>query len=64
VDLPAAFVLEAVVVSAEAPQVGRGGSAAGGERDPVVEVGEFGGSVAAGELAGAIPQSDISVQGC
>jgi hypothetical protein len=62
VDLPAAFVLEAVVVPAQALQVVGGGAAAGGEGDAVVEVGELGGPVAAGEPAGAIPQPDIPVQ--
>jgi hypothetical protein len=62
VDLPAAFVLEAVVVSAQAVQIVGGGAAAGGEGDAVVEVGELGGPVAAGESAGAIPEPDVPVQ--
>src|SRR4051812_24714600 len=33
VDLPAAFVLEAVVVPTETPEVGRGGTSTGSERD-------------------------------
>lgn len=63
-DLPATFVLEAVVVTAQAPQIGRGGAPTGGERDPVVDVGELRWTVAPWKLAGAIPQPDISVQCC
>ena len=62
---PVAFVLEAVVVSAEAVQVVWGGLAAGGERFAVVDVGELRGPVAAGESAGPVPEPDVAVQrGC
>jgi hypothetical protein len=59
---PVAFVFEAVVVSAEAVQVVCGGLGAGGEWFAVVEVGELGGPVAAGESAGSVAEADVAVQ--
>src|SRR4051794_12830998 len=52
---PVAFVLEAVVVSAEAVQVVRGGAAAGGERFAVGDVGGLGGAGGARGTGGGGP---------
>jgi hypothetical protein len=55
-------MLEAVVVATQAVQVGGSRPSTGGEGNAVIEVGVFGGSVAAGELADLVAPADIPVR--
>lgn len=50
-------------MSAEAVEIVCGGATTGREGDAVVEIGELGRTVAAGELAGAIAQSNEAIDG-
>lgn len=62
VDLPATLVLETVVMPTQTLQVVRDRAPTSGERDTMIEIGELGRPIAAGEPASAIPQPDIPIQ--